>query len=132
MMYTKIIDPYISIYNGYTNEFIASGRFNLLPETENDLLRLVNYNITPKSLLLMNLYFYQQSTSFDPPTLDQWANRKGIIRAIFVNSLGELVPIEIRIRYDAIARGNLSGNKTFFESVQYDNIVVDSVEEITY
>jgi hypothetical protein len=131
-MYTKIIDPSISIYNGYTNEFIGSARFNLSPESENDLLQLVNYNITPAVLLLMNLNFYQQSTYFDPPTLDQPANRKGILRAIFINTAGEQVPMEIRIRYDARARSNLSGSRTFFESAMYDNIEVDSIEEIFY
>ncbi|MGE4213693.1 MAG: hypothetical protein AB7E42_02825 [Anaerotignaceae bacterium] len=131
-MYIRIIDPNISIFNGDTNEFIGSARFNLTPESEKDLLQLVNYNITPKSLLLLNLIFYQQSTYFDPPTLDQPTNRKGILRAILLNDSGEQVPIEIRLRYDAIARGNLTGIRTFFESAEYNNIAVDSIERISY
>lgn len=131
-MYTDIINPTIAIYNGYTNEFIGEAMFNLTPQAEKDLLQLVNYNNIPKSLLLLNLNFYQQSTYFDPPTLDQPANRKGIMRGIFVNTAGEQVPIEIRLRYDAIAKGNLSGNSSFFESVEYSNINLDSIEEIIY
>jgi len=131
-MYTKIIDPSISIFNRNTNEFIGIASFNLTPESEKDLLRLVNYNITPKSLLLLNLNFYQQSTYFHPPNLDQPVNHKGILKAIFLNDSGERIPIEIRLRYDAIARGNLLGIRNFFDSVEYYNIAVDSIEEISY
>jgi hypothetical protein len=131
-MYTKIIDPSISIFNRNTNEFIGTASFNLTPESEKDLLRLVNYNITPKSLLLLNLNFYQQSTYFHPPNLNQPVNHEGILRATFLNDFGERIPIEIRLRYDAIARGNLSGTQNFFDSVEYYNIEVDSIEEISY
>jgi hypothetical protein len=131
-MYTKIIDPSIVIYNGYTNEFIGSAKFNLTPESQDALLRLVNYNSIPASLLLMNLNFYQQSTYFDPPVLDQTVPRKGILRVIVVNDAGEQIPMEIRLRYDARARSNVSGSLTFFESAEYNNIEVDSIEEIFY
>lgn len=131
-MYTKVINPNISIFNRNTNKFIGTASFNLTPEAEKDLLQLVNYNITPKSLLLLNLNFYQQSTYFHPPNLVRPVNHQGILRATFLNESGERIPIEIRLRYDAIARGNISGLKNFFDSVEYYNIAVDSIQEITY
>ncbi|MGE4214207.1 MAG: hypothetical protein AB7E42_05465 [Anaerotignaceae bacterium] len=131
-MYTKIINPRITIFDGDTDEFIGSANFTLTPESEQSLLQLVNYNIIPKSLILLNQKFYQQSTKFDPPTLDHPQYRKGILRIIVASAYGEQIPLEIRLRFDAIARGNLSGSQTFFDSVEYYNIGVDSKEEVSY
>lgn len=129
-MYVRIANPNIAIYNGLTNNFIADGRFQFSPESEQAILDLVNYNKVPEKLLLLNLFFYQQSAFFDPPTPDSLAKRKGIIRAIFTNESGEQVPMEIRLEYDAIARGNTLGSRYFFDSVEYDNIRVISVEPV--
>lgn len=44
-MYTKISNPEIEIYDGETKELIGKAKFDLPIISEDDLLKLVNYNI---------------------------------------------------------------------------------------
>lgn len=132
-MFTKITNPVIDIYNGETNQFIGEARFKLSADAEQELLQLVNNNKTPSSLVLMDVDLYQPSESYVPPTPFIAYTRKGILRALFTDFItGELVPIEIRFKYDTRARGNLSGNLYYFNSVEFNNIVVESIQEIVY
>jgi hypothetical protein len=57
-MYTKISKPEIIIYDGETKELIGTAKFDLSSTAESDLLQLVNYNIAPSSLLLLNANLY--------------------------------------------------------------------------
>lgn len=62
-MYTKISSPEMVIYDGETKELIGKVKFMLPPSTENKLLQLVNYNMKPSSLLLLNVVLYEPSES---------------------------------------------------------------------
>lgn len=126
-MFVKITNPIIEIYDGDTNEFIAETTATLTPDAEKALLDLVNYNRIPARLFLLNLTF-KPSEHYTPPTFDKPAKRRGIIKANFTDSAsGEQVPVEIRIKYDARAHGNLLGNQYFFDSVEYSNIVLEGI-----
>jgi hypothetical protein len=128
-LFVKITDPEIFIYDGETGEPVSQTRFSLSAEAERALLDLVNYNIIPPKLLLLNLRF-QPAEHYIPPSLDRPVKRVGAIRGLFTDAAsGELIPVEIRIRYDARARGNLLGGEYFFDSVEYSNI---ELEEIIY
>ena len=128
-MFSKIINPEIFIYDGETGEPIAQTQFDLSVNGEKALLDLVNYNEVPYRLLLLNLRF-QPTEHYIPPSLDQPVKRRGVIKGLFKDSYsGGLEPVEIHIRYDARARGNLMGNEYFFDSVEYSNI---ELEEVVY
>jgi len=126
-MFSKITNPVIYIYDGETGEFIAETKFSLSTDAETALLDLVNYNRIPPRLLLLNLSF-QPSEHYTPPSLDRPVKRIGIIKGLFTDSVsGELIPVEIRIKYDARAHGNLLGNRYFFDSVEYSNIELEGI-----
>jgi hypothetical protein len=71
MMFNKIINPSLSVYDGDTNAFIGEARFDLTPEAEEKILQIVNYNKTPSSLFLLNLDFVQPSDNYVPPPIDR-------------------------------------------------------------
>lgn len=126
-MFAKISNPEIFISDGETGEFISETKFSLSSDAEKALLDMVNYNKVPPSLLLLNLKF-QPSDHFIPPSLEGPVKRIGIIKGLFTDAnSGELIPVEIRIRYDAMARGNLSRDQYFFDSVEYSNIELEGV-----
>lgn len=128
-MFTKITNPEIFIYDGETGEPIAQTKFSLSVDAEKALLDLVNYNIVPYRLLLLNLRF-QPTEHYIPPSLDKPVKRSGVIKGLFTEAYsGGLEPVEIHIKYDARARGNLTGNEYFFDSVEYSNI---ELEEVVY
>jgi len=128
-VFAKITNPEIYIYDGNTGEFISETKFSLSNDAEKALLDLVNYNKIPPNLLLLNLSF-QPSDHYIPPSLDRPVKRIGIIKALFTEAYsGEMRPVEIKIKYDAWAHGNLAGNLYYFDSVEYSNI---ELEEIKY
>lgn len=130
-MYTRITNSSVAIYDGVTNKFIGEARFDLSPEAEKALLGLVNYGKTPEALLITNLELYQPSPDYIPPTPYQSYKREGVFRGSFTEeSSKELVPIEIRFKYNARARGNSTGNLYFFESANFDHIEIESINEI--
>ncbi len=128
-LFSKITNPEIFIYDGETGEPISQTQFSLSLEAERALLDLVNYNIIPPRLLLLDLKF-KPAQNYIPPSLSGPVKRIGVIKGLFTDAYsGELIPVEIRIRYDARARGNLQGGAYFFDSVEYSNI---ELEEVIY
>lgn len=131
-MFDQISNPSIDIYNGINGQFVGEASFTLTEESEKALLQLVNYNVMPEKLTLMNLDFYQPSENYSPPTTTAPIQRASIIRAIFRDSVnGFQVPYEIRMRYLVRAR-DPGINPYFFTSVEYTNIIVDSAQRVSY
>jgi len=130
-MYTKIENPSIVIYDGKSNELIGVATFKLNNESERALLDLVNYGVRPTYLTVLDLDLYQPASSYIPPKpFDSYA-REGTINASFIDSYsGNPVPVEIRMKYNALARGNLLGNLFHFDSAEFNNIEIESVKII--
>lgn len=131
-MYTSIRNPRITIYNGATKELIGAANFKLTPEAEKALLQLVNYGKVPASLLILDIELFRPAKGYLPPRPFEAYKREGIINALFFESdTGEEIPIEIRIKYTARARSSKPDNLYFYNSVDFGDIEVDSVREIT-
>ena len=131
-MFNQISSPTIDIFNGINDQFIGEASFTLTEQAEKALLNLVNYNVMPQTLTLLNVDFYQPSENFTPPNINEPIQRAGIIRAIFRDTAnGFQVPYEIRMRYLTRAR-DPGINPYFFSSVEDTNIKVDSVQRVSY
>lgn len=130
-MYTKISNPSIVIYDGKSSELIGTATFKLTKESEKALLNLLNYNVPPSSLTLLEMVLYEPSPNYIPPTPFMPYPRKGTIHALFKNAYtGKLVSVEIRLSYNARARGNITGDLYRFESVEFSDIDIESVQMI--
>jgi hypothetical protein len=132
-MFEKIINPSLSVYDGETNKFIGEARFDLLPETENKILQMVNYHKIPHSVILMNLDFVEASGDYVPPVIGKALKQEGIIRAVFIDTANfDQLPIEIRFKYNAKARGYRKNNPYLFDSFELSNIELESIQPIIY
>ncbi|MBP1737289.1 MAG: hypothetical protein H6Q60_1170 [Oscillospiraceae bacterium] len=129
-MFVKITDPTMSVYD--SGHLIGTARFTLSPDSEAALLDLVNYGVTPKSLIFLNVDFYQPTEYYNPPHQIEPVKRKGILRAVFTSDTKELSTIEIRFSFDAIPRGIRTGDRYYFDSIGYYNIQVESIDEVNY
>jgi len=131
-MFDQIVNQTLDTFNGINGLFVGEARFDLPPESEKALLNLVNYNLKPQTMTVLNLDFYQPSENYSPPSINDTIPRTGIIRAIFVDSVnGFQVPYDIRFRY--LARAREEGiNPYFFSSVEWKDVVVDSVQRVSY
>ena len=131
-MFDQIANLTIDTFNGLSGQFVGQARFELTQESEKALLNLVNYNIKPQTMTILNLDFYQPSENYSPPRIYDTLRRAGIVRAIFVDSVnGFQVPYEIRLSY--LARARSEGiNPYFFSSVEWNNIIIDSVQRVAY
>lgn len=129
-MYTKISNPEITIYDGKTKELIGTAKFDLPPKAESDLLELVNYNIAPSSLLLLNANLYEPAKNYVRPTPYYKYMREGKIKAFFTDSdTKSQTPIEIIIKYNARAHSTNPMILNFYDSVNFENIEVISVNK---
>ena len=130
-MYTKITNPNIVIFDGKTGELIGTATFKLTDESEKKLLNLLNYNIQPPSLTLLDVDLYKPSPNYTPPIPYSPYARKGTIYALFTDAYtGNPVPVEIQLKYNFLTRGNTKGNLFHFESVEFGDIDIQSVKII--
>lgn len=128
-MYTQINDPDIIIYDGETRELIGKGRFVLSPSAESALLDLVNYNVQPPTLLLLNAKLYEPADNYSPPIPYKEYTRYGRFTAMFTESYTrKQVPIEIKIKYAARANKVNPVIQNYYDSVVFSDIEVLSVE----
>lgn len=130
-MYTKISNSEIIIYDGETKELIGTAKFDLSPSAEDNLLQLVNYNITPSSLLLLNLNLYEISESYARPAPYYRYMREGKIRATYTDLYTkDLVTLEIVLKYNVRVNSANPRNLHFYDSVNFDDIEVVAVIEV--
>lgn len=128
-MFTKITNQKIEIYNADTGQYLGTSTFDLPPEEEKKLLNLVNYGVNPSSLLILNARLYDAPEDYIPPSITEAKRRKGILTADFIEEgTQNKIPIEIQMNFDSRARGLLPGSPYYLNSVQYSDIVVESVD----
>lgn len=126
-MYTKILNPSLAVYDIETNELIGTAKFNLAPNSENDLLQLVNSNRQLSSLLLLNLVLIPVKKSYISEVVDKSIPRRGILSAIYTNPIDKLTDrIDIQMKFKVRAYSFATGIPLHFESVSLSNIDVES------
>lgn len=128
-MYSKITDIYLNVFDSETNEYMGHSRFTLTQRSERKLLDLLNYNTVPDTLTLLDVALSDTSRNYIPPALFKKNSR---ISTLYIDAVdafsGRLVPIEIVMSYDVVARGHLSGSPYSFESIELGNIKILSID----
>lgn len=128
-MYSKITDSYLDVFDGETGDYMGHSRFTLTQSSERKLLDILNYNIVPDTLVLLDVALSETSKNYIPPALFQKYNRFSTLYIDAVDAYSKrLVPIEITMNYDVIARGHLSGNPYSFESVELGKIKILNID----
>lgn len=128
-MFSKIRKPSLIIYDDQTDELVGAAKFVFAQNSEKAIYELLNNNIKPSSLLLLNLNLFPTSDKYRPPPLYQAIKRRGVIRAEYTESdSNEQIPIDIHIRYDARANSGF-GYPYHIDSVLLENIQVQAVEK---
>lgn len=123
IVYSQITNPGFIIFDGKTGSYIGHSRVTPTPESEQKLLDLLNFNQIPNSLTLLNITLSRPSNSYLPPAVNRKLSRIAILNLEALDqSSGEWIPIELRMRYDVLARGNLIGGLYHFDSAEIDNI----------
>lgn len=122
-VYDRIATPRIDIYDRKTNEYFGRATFAITPSVESAFLGMINHATIPKSIVLQDVTFFPASSRYVPPGLFVKYPRNGIIRAEFRDANSRLwTPADLYISFDAQARGNISGDKYHFDSLEYTNI----------
>lgn len=122
-MYTKILNPSFTVFDGTTGNYIGHSHVTLTPDSERKVLNLLNYNQIPDTLSMTDVTLSRPSENYVPPQTNQTLPRSAIMEVeAFDQSTGARIPFEIRIEYDILARGNLLGDQYHFDSVEMRNI----------
>ena len=128
-VFDRVVAPRIDIYDIATNEYFGRATFPVTPSVENALLGIINNATIPRSIVLQDVTFLPSSSRYVPPGLFVKYPRNGIVRAEFRDADSKLwVPADIYINFDAQARGNISGDKYHFDSVEYTNIGIQDTK----
>lgn len=128
-MFDRVATPRIYIYDGITNEYYGRATFSLTTSVENALLGMINSATVPQSIVLQNVTFYPASSSYVPPGAFETLPRNGVIHAEFRDANSKLwTHVEIYLSFDSRTRGNISGDKYYFDSVEYTNIKIQDIK----
>lgn len=127
-MYTGIENPSLDVYNGETNQFLGEATFELSSESQEKLLDWGNKRKPFSSLIVFNLNFRPAAKDYVFPTPFKTYPRKGIFRALFMESSTHLsVPVVIRISYDLRVRSIGPGPNNF--NADFNDIIINSTNE---
>ncbi|MBP1736905.1 MAG: hypothetical protein H6Q60_786 [Oscillospiraceae bacterium] len=127
MMYTKISEPILYVYDINTNEPLGEVTFHLSTEAERDLLKLVNENKEPESFLATDVIF-TPTKGFMSDIDAKPVRRRGVLRTLYYDDVsGTYDQILVQMIYDARAYGYVMGRPYIFESVNHSNIKVESI-----
>ena len=128
-MFDRVATPRIDIYDRTSNEYLGRAVFPVTPDVQSALLGMINNAIIPESIVLQDVTFLPSSSSYIPPGVFLKFPRNGIIRAEFRDANSKLwFPADIYLTFDAQARGNVSGDKYHFDSLQYTNIDIQDTK----
>lgn len=132
-MYDEISNTSLNVFSAPTKEYVGKFNFVLSSEAEAKLLKLLNYNKVPDSLLILNATLYEPPSSYTPPEPFEKYRREGILSMSAGESgTGNQVPIELRIRYDMRARVNPDRKLYYYDSMELSNIEVVGINQLRF
>ncbi|WP_312940045.1 hypothetical protein [Oscillibacter sp.] len=130
-MYDRIANTRFTIRDGETGNYIGETYFSLPDPAEIAILNLINYNAVPDVILLTNVTLLNPGAGYTQPGVSEVKKRGSILTAMARDrNSKEWVPVKVRLKYDMMARGNLSGNIYFYDSMELGDIKVISVEQV--
>ncbi len=137
LMFDKVSQAYIEVYDGITNEYLGRAFFKLTPEVEDTILRYARNEKGPDRIELQDSDFYPASSAYALLLPFKKRSRKGIFKAMIRDRVSLLwVPFEIYEKYNAsVGGGQFTGDNYYYDSVELSNIVVEGtkvmVDQIT-
>ena len=127
-MFDRVATPHIYIYDGKTNKFYGRGTFSVTPSVESALLGMVNNAIIPISIMLQSVTFNPASSEYVPPGVFETLPRNGVIHADLRDANSKLwTHVRFYLKFDSLTRGKLTGDKYYFDSVEYTNITIQNI-----
>lgn len=132
-MYDKLTNTNLNVFSAPTDEYVGKFNFVLSDDAESKLLDLLNYNKIPDSLIILNATLYSPPGSYAPPQPFKKYRREGILSAVAgVSSSGNAIPIEIRLKYDMLARVYPAGDLYYYDSMELSNIEIVNITQTQF
>jgi len=133
MMYDRIVNTSLDVFDRDTGNYIGKARFVLPAESEKALLDLINFGKIPKQLVLIDVSLYNPSKSYVLPEAFQVYRRNSILNAALRDTdSGEQMPVEIRLKYDARVKAHPLGPLFYFDAVELFNLAVASIRAVRF
>ena len=129
VMYNKITNATLDIFATPTREYFGRSSFDLTPEAESKLLDLLNYNVMPDSLVLLNVKLFKPPINYVIPVPFKNYRLEAIISANARSAGSDFItPITIQLQFDMRGRGKAHGNLYEYDSMELSNIKVLNVK----
>lgn len=122
-MFDKLANTSFTIHDGETGNYIGKSHFVLPPDAEMAILNLINYGKVPEVIMLTNVTLSNPVAGYTQPSVSDVKKRDSILTAIARDKDSRMwIPIKIRLKFDMMARGNLSKNGYFYDSMELSNL----------
>ena len=130
-MYDKITNTTLDVFATPTREYVGRAKFSLSSKDELKLLNLLNYNVIPDSLLLLDVVPYEIPINYVSPTLFKNYPSEVIISANAKISGSDFQPpIEIRLNCNIRGRQSAHGTLHEYDSMELSNIKLLDIKQV--
>ena len=130
-MVNRISNVESDVFDARTGSYLGKARFELPPESEQELLDYINYNIIPNSMVLLDVNLYDPADDYSAPEPFQLNQRIAVLHGVARDQDSRVqMPFELRLKYRTISRGNLSQNIYHADSIQLSDITPISINWI--
>ena len=131
IMYDRITNTILDVFDAPTREYVGRFMFSLDSGAATKLLNLINYNIIPDSLLILDANLYAPPKRYTPPVPYQKYRREAVLSGdVEGASAGIQIPVEMRLKYDMRGRVKAYGDLYHYDSMELSNIDVVSIKQI--
>ena len=128
-VYDRLVNTSLAVRDGETGKYIGETHFVLPEDSEISILNLINYNAVPDVILLTDVTLLNPTAGYTQPGVSEVKKRDSILTATARDKNSqEWSPIKLQLKYDMMARGNLSGNIYFYDSMELRNIEVLNID----
>ncbi len=131
-MFDKVSQAYIDIYDRATDKYLGRYVFKLTPEMERILLDLAHNENKQDKIVVQNVSFTPASDDYVMPLPYEKYSRRGVIQGMFRDRYSlQWIPVEIRTRFNIMARAHPEEGQYYFDSIEFSDIVVESINVLT-